>query len=357
MKKWLVCLCLLMLITLAAACDSQSPATQPSATAPNWTEVVGSVNGADVYRYEYDYYFNTYFNEYFGNYYDSLILYEDVDLLDEESSRDFLGNLENFAWNSSIQASLIRQMAAAEYDLSLEPIYYEEILLPDTALSLNTNRLWALIYPFLEEETRAAKGVSDEEAEDYYNGDPSAWDCRKVAHIIVTAQQLMEEAAENEEGMDYDEAEAAARARAEDIIAKLAAGEDFADLAARYGADGTAQTGGEMDLYFNVYGGGINDPESGFDQDFAAGAFSLNNVGDTSKEPVESAFGFHIIKLLDKREGFAQVKEFVLDTLQFVDSYEVNEYFSQKMQDMEDAADVQRNFEFRYYVEPEDELE
>ncbi|MCL1975155.1 MAG: peptidyl-prolyl cis-trans isomerase [Firmicutes bacterium] len=354
MKKLLMCLCLLLTVGLIVSCASQldnTPDKTDIASPSAGLDVIGSVNGSPVYRYEYDYYFNSYFNEYFSNYYDSILSYQGVDMLDESSAHDFLADLENFAWNSSVQASLIRQMAAEEYAISLDPSYYENLLSPEVALSINTNRLWGLIYPHVGDEAKAAKGVSDDEAKEYYDVDPSAWDCYKVAHIIVTAQQLMDKAVEEGQELNDDEAQEAARQLAEDIIVKLKAGEDFADLAAQYSADGTSETGGEMDLYFNIYGSGISD-EAGFDPLFSEGAFLLKNVGDFSQEPVESSFGFHIIKLLDKKVGFDAVKSFVLDNMESVEDSEISEFFQNKMQAMQDAATIERDFDFIYYVEP-----
>ena len=363
MKKWLVCLCLLLSIALVASCQDQNAVTPPAGLESageqsSWTEIAGTVNGEDVYLYEYNYYFNTYFNEYLGNYYESMLLYQNVDLLDEESAREFLGSLEEFSWNSVVQASLIRQMASKEYDISLEPSYYEKLLLPDTTLAINTNRLYSLILPSIEEEAKAAKAVSDAEAEENYQSDPASWDCRRVAHIIVTAQQLIDEALENDQELSEEDAQEAAKERTADIIAQLQAGGDFAELAAKYSADGTADYGGEMDMYFNIYGYGIGE-DGGFDPLFSEGAFLLNNVGDYSLEPVESSYGYHIIKLLDKKEGFEAVKTYVLDSMQSVDDNEVSEFFSNKLYSMEEAAVVERNFEYKYYTDQveEDQLE
>jgi hypothetical protein len=314
----------------------------------SWTEIIGAVNGENIYRFEYDYYFNYYFNSYFNEYYESMLYYQGVDMLDEQSARELLGDLEDYAWNSVVQASLIRQMAK-EYKISLDPSYYEALLLPYTVLAINTNRLFSLIYPFIEEEAKAGSGVGEAEAKEYYQTDPSGWDCGKVAHIILTAQQMHDEAQKSGKKLTGAEAEKAAEKQAKDIIAQLTKGEDFAKLAAQYSADGTAEIGGELDLYFNIYGDGVDDEYAGFDSDFAAGAFLLKNVGDFSKEPVESSFGYHIIKLLDKKEGFEAVKGYILNNLKHVGDHDVEEYFSNKLKQLEESAVIERKFDFKYY--------
>jgi peptidyl-prolyl cis-trans isomerase C len=74
------------------------------------------------------------------------------------------------------------------------------------------------------------------------------------------------------------------------IIADLDAGKDFAELAKEKSADPSKSEGGDLG-YFSK---GRMVPE------FETAAFALN-VGEYTKVPVKSQFGFHVIKLLDKR--------------------------------------------------------
>ena len=68
-------------------------------------------------------------------------------------------------------------------------------------------------------------------------------------------------------------------------------GGDFAELAKEYSDDkGSGSQGGDL----SWFGFGMMVPE------FQSAAFALQNSGDISK-PVRSQFGFHIIKLIDKR--------------------------------------------------------
>lgn len=79
-------------------------------------------------------------------------------------------------------------------------------------------------------------------------------------------------------------------AKAKELIAKLNEGADFAELAKENSTDGTAQTGGELG-YFS---------KADVVPEFANAAFAMK-AGDYSKEPVKTDFGFHVIKLEEKR--------------------------------------------------------
>ncbi|MFC3883806.1 peptidylprolyl isomerase [Bacillus songklensis] len=78
---------------------------------------------------------------------------------------------------------------------------------------------------------------------------------------------------------------------AKEVKAKLDKGEDFAKLAKEYSQDpGSAQKGGDL----GYFGPGKMVPE------FEKAAYKLK-VGEVS-EPVKSSFGYHIIKVTDKKE-------------------------------------------------------
>jgi peptidyl-prolyl cis-trans isomerase D len=86
--------------------------------------------------------------------------------------------------------------------------------------------------------------------------------------------------------------EATVRAQAEEVLKKAKAGADFAALAKQHSQDeGSAPNGGDLDYF----GRGRMVPE------FDAVAFTLE-PGQIS-EVVKTSFGFHIIKLVDKKVG------------------------------------------------------
>lgn len=138
--------------------------------------------------------------------------------------------------------------------------------------------------------------ILDEEIEDYYFEHEDKYRQQKevkASHILIKAEST------------DPEKEAAARRKAEDILAKVNGGEDFAELAKTYSEDpGSAPTGG--DLGFFPRQGKMVEP-------FAEAAFNLE-VGEVS-DVVKTQFGFHIIKVNDVKEEKLQSIDSVSDTI------------------------------------------
>lgn len=85
---------------------------------------------------------------------------------------------------------------------------------------------------------------------------------------------------------------AAARSKLDGLRQQLARGADFAMLAQQHSADLSAKQGGDL---------GYFQPDQRIDPVFKEAAFGLDAVGDVSGI-VETAFGYHLIKLTDRRE-------------------------------------------------------
>jgi peptidyl-prolyl cis-trans isomerase C len=81
-------------------------------------------------------------------------------------------------------------------------------------------------------------------------------------------------------------------AEAKDIIAQLDKGANFEDLAKQKSSDGSAQSGGDL--------GWIGKGQTV--QPFEDAAFALD-VGKYTEAPVQSQFGWHVIKMLEKRKS------------------------------------------------------
>lgn len=126
----------------------------------------------------------------------------------------------------------------------------------------------------------AGMTATEEEIEARYEADKSRLtrdEQRRARHILI---QVAEDASEEEV--------AAARKKAEGLVTRLRAGEDFATLAKEFSDDpGSAVEGGDLGLF----GKGMMVPE------FEAAAFTL--AQDQISDPVRSPFGFHIIQVTE----------------------------------------------------------
>ena len=130
------------------------------------------------------------------------------------------------------------------------------------------------------EKDYAKSQVTDTEINDYY--ETTAIGDIEASHILIKVNSSDEDAAALE--------------KAKEVITKLNNGEEFAALAKEYSEDASnSQKGGELG-YFNY--------KDNFDKNFMAAAVSLN-VGEYSKTPVKSQYGYHIIYKTNQKEKAA----------------------------------------------------
>lgn len=81
-------------------------------------------------------------------------------------------------------------------------------------------------------------------------------------------------------------------AEAKEIIAALGRGADFAELARQRSKDGAARSGGDLGFF----------TKDKMVAPFAEAAFALG-VDQTSREPVRTQFGWHVIRVEARRQG------------------------------------------------------
>ena len=132
--------------------------------------------------------------------------------------------------------------------------------------------------------------VTEDDINNYYQENIARYtqpEQRRVAHILI----------------EFGDDEAAAKKQAENLLAKLKQGEDFAKLAQEYSADTiSGENGGDLDWI----------EKGAMDEAFDDAAFALKEVGQMSGI-VKSSFGFHIIKLTDLKpeqvKPLADIKE------------------------------------------------
>jgi peptidyl-prolyl cis-trans isomerase C len=115
--------------------------------------------------------------------------------------------------------------------------------------------------------------------------------------------------------------------RARDVIAALDAGADFAELARARSLGPTAEQGGDLDYFTrdNMIPG------------FAAAAFALE-AGQYSPDPVQTEFGWHVIKIEDRRaEGaasFEEIREDLRDST-------IRELLDELLRDLRGRAEIE----------------
>jgi len=146
-----------------------------------------------------------------------------------------------------------------------------------------------LVTELFEKDVMAKAKVSDQEVKDYYDQHKEEFAPTtqiKASHILVKTED-----------------------EAKKVMERLKKGEKFADIAKAVSIDkGSAINGGDLG-YFSK---GQMVPE------FENAASSMN-IGDISSVPVRTQFGYHIIKVTDKKKGsiieFEKIKAMISQKL------------------------------------------
>jgi peptidyl-prolyl cis-trans isomerase C len=170
--------------------------------------------------------------------------------------------------------------------------------------------------------------VSDEETKKFYDDNHDKFKnlaTVKVAHILIAPEKLtpeqMKTMSDDEKKKFMEKADADAKKKAEELLAKVQAGADFAKLAAEYSKCPSGKDkGGELSE-FDSTGAIVNSPAGGkMVKPFTDAAFKIKNKGDILPEVVKTSFGYHIIKLLDKKEEsytpYDKMKKMISQNLQ-----------------------------------------
>ena len=175
-----------------------------------------------------------------------------------------------------------------------------------------------------KEKFNKDNSVTNDEMKKYYdeNKDDFYIDQVEASHILIKT-------IDDEDKKLSDEKKAEAKKKAEEVLAKAKAGEDFSELAKEYSQDTvSAKNGGDL----GFFKGEMVKP-------FEEAAFSMK-VGEIS-DLVESDFGYHIIKVTDKEDRqktFDEVKETIRKTLQ-------DEKCDAQVEKLKEEAKVEKNEE------------
>ncbi|WP_156288795.1 peptidylprolyl isomerase [Oceanobacillus salinisoli] len=236
MKKLAAALALSASVLTLAACNNSD------------SEVVVETNAGDITKDEF---YEELKNRYGDSVLEELVTVKVLEDKYEVSEEDV---------DNEIQS--MKDMYGESYDMLIQQNFGDE------------ESLRQIIHISLLQEQAAAEDieVSEEEIQERYDRKNTEIDAQ---HILVEDEETANEVKE-----------------------KLDEGEDFADLAAEYSTDGTAQDGGNLG-YFSA---------GEMVAEFEDAAYSME-PGDIS-DPVQSQFGFHIIKVNDVREKEESIGEY-----------------------------------------------
>ncbi|MDR0573658.1 MAG: peptidylprolyl isomerase [Tannerella sp.] len=136
----------------------------------------------------------------------------------------------------------------------------------------------------------------------------------RVAHILTAypSDEPTDEEIEN------------TRNKSDSIYQKIIAGEDFAELAKAFSNDTVSARRGGLLPYF-----GLGEMAKPFEET----AFAFENIGDVSK-PVQTRFGFHILKLADRKPEipFEEMESYLYESMRISErNFDLYRGFDEKM--------------------------
>ncbi len=226
---------------------------------------------------------------------------------DAEQDKEIMGQIEEEAKGQLINEALVMQQAkekgvAVEEAAVREQITqmkqqfgadtFEQMLKQQGLTEAKLSKLIKvqLTAEALYNEVTADITLDEQAAKAEFDKAPEKYEQIKVSHILLAADAAQEDQTK------------AAEAKAKELIAKLDAGGDFAALAKENSDDTqTAAAGGVLDLYFTR-------ADTSLVKEFVDGSFAIAAVGQYSKEPVQTEYGFHIIKVMEKQDTFEELK-------------------------------------------------
>lgn len=143
-------------------------------------------------------------------------------------------------------------------------------------------------------EAYIKKNITDSEMKSYY--DSNIKGDIKASHILISVKENA-----------TDEDKEKAKKKAEEIIEKLKNGENFAKLAKKYSDDDESKKDGGNLGYFNT-----GDMVEAFEK----AAYKLS-VDEYTTEPVETTYGYHIIKKTGEKEkpSFEKSKSTIIEKI------------------------------------------
>jgi len=168
--------------------------------------------------------------------------------------------------------------------------------------------------------------VTDDDAKKFYDANTKEFanpDLVRASHILFATPP----------NATPDQVKAAEK-NAKAAIVRANSGEDFGKLASELSQEpGAAQRGGDLGYF----------PKEKMVPEFANAAFA-QKVGSVSATPVKTQFGYHVIKVTDKKPaGTATFDQAKAQILQFLQAQKRRQIFQGVMQELRQAAKIENN--------------
>lgn len=162
-------------------------------------------------------------------------------------------------------------------------------------------------HAYYEDMVEKKSNVSDAQAQQYYNANKGDFTEIKAQHILVKSKDL-----------------------ANNLYKRIVSGESFDDIAKKYSEDETTkESGGNLGFF----------AKGTMVKEFEDASFVLGK--DEVSEPVKTVYGWHIIKVLDKREiSFDDSKDRII---KMIKDQRTKDVFDRVINDLKKKYKVQVN--------------
>lgn len=226
------------------------------------------------------------------------------------------------------KAEIDAQLAKIKSQFPSEQVFLDEMKKAGLTAEKFTDNLSKTIRQskWMQSQVQGKDTVTDDDAKKFYDANTKEFanpDLVRASHILfrtpegATPEQL--KASEN---------------KAKAAIVRANKGEDFGKLAGELSEEpGAAQRGGDLGYF----------PKERMVPEFSTAAFA-QKVGSVSATPVKSKFGYHVIKVTDKKPaGTATFDQAKPQILQFLQAQKRREIMKGIMQELRQAAKIETN--------------
>lgn len=285
--------------------------------------VIATVNGKEISKADYDQRYNVLKFSYEA---------EQGTTIDDKKDTEIVKNIRDLAYDNLVKKKLLDPEAAKqgvkvtdkEIDENINYIKknknktdkngFESFL---KQLDIDEKELRGilkdeLIYNKMEEKVSAGVVISDQEVKDYYDKNQKTFEKPagiQIYHILLTD-----------------------KATAMEVLKKLKAGEDWDKLASEYSIDESNKAqGGDL---------GVVNKSTNFVEEFKTAALKLK-PGEITEVPVQTTYGYHIIKAGENKPASIATYGEVKDSIQAqLEKEKKTEVFNQYIEGLKKKADI-----------------